>query len=137
MAACSKYVPRLKKALEYNKLPYPSEIITVMGRRATTDRELDGIINSICNILEPPYCQKSHCPSHTAFGFAGCSKSLVPGKCPLNLTYLKNKKEREEKEINRRIALIPEKFLPLSEESRAKISAMSKEVFEKNISKFK
>lgn len=68
-----------------------------MGKRATTDRGLDKIISSILDIIEPPSCHKSHCPHNTAYSFCNCSKNLVPGKCPLNLKYLKDKKERDEK----------------------------------------
>lgn len=91
---------------------------------------------SACRILEPPYCQKTHCPHHTVFGFAGCSKALVPGKCKFNLGYIKRKKEREEKELARRLSLIPEKYLPISDYSKGRIAAMSKERFEEVVKKW-
>lgn len=125
MAACSKYMNRFKKALEYRKLPFPQEIIIYMGKRATSDRELDRVIHGVLDIIEPPHCQKSHCPSHTTFGFCGCSQSLVPGRCPLNLEYLKRKRDREESVINKRMADIPAMYLPLSKETREKIIGMN------------
>lgn len=136
MSACSKYVPRFKKALEYRGLSFPKDIIDVMGKRANSDRDLDGIIHSIVSILEPPYCQKTHCPHHTAFAFCGCSLSLVPGKCKLNLDYLKNKKLREEKLLNSRINQLNEADRNnLSEYDKGRISAMSKYSWEDFISK--
>lgn len=94
MAACSNYKNRLKAALEYRGLEYPLKIIDVIGKRATSDRELDGIILSITDILEPPNCKKSHCPHFTTFAFCNCSKKLVPGKCKLNIAYLKGVQQR-------------------------------------------
>lgn len=109
MAACSKYVSRLRQALKFRGLPFPEEIIKTIGKRATSDRSLDNIIHSVCEILEPPHCQKSHCPHFTSYAFCGCSQNLVPGRCPLNLTYLKNKKEREERIINNVVSQLPVK----------------------------
>lgn len=136
MAACSKYVPRFKKALEYRGLSFPQEIINVMGKRAKSDRELDSIINSVCEILEPPSCKKSHCPHHTSFGFCGCSLALVPGKCKLNIDYLKRKKEREDKLISERILQLPKKFRNVDDKTKDKILSMSKSDWENQIKKF-
>lgn len=135
MAACSKYMNRFRKALEYRGLPVPQDIINYMGKRATSDRMLDGIICGVLDIIEPPYCQKSHCESHTPYGFCGCSKSLVPGKCPLNREYLKRKKEREDKLLNERIAQIPEQHLPLSKEVLERIKNMRQPEWDKRIKK--
>lgn len=136
MAACSKYVNRFRDALQYRNLPFPQDIINYMGKRATSDRELDGIIHRVLQIIEPPYCQKNHCPHHTAFAFCGCSKKLVPGKCKLNLEYLKRKREREEKLLNKRMEAIPGIYLPLSDETKQKIIAMSDNEWQKEVKKF-
>lgn len=127
--ACSKYKSRLKTALEYRGLPYPVEIINYMGVRAKTDRSLDKIIGSLLEIIEPPSCKKIHCPSHTTYSFCGCSKNLVPGKCPLNLEYLKRKREKEEKVLNDRIAQLPERFLPISDENKERLKNISDSEF--------
>jgi len=136
MAACSKYMNRFRKALEYRGLKVPEEIISYMGKRATSDRSLDGIILGVLNIIEPPHCQKNHCPSHTTYGFCGCSKGLVPGKCQLNLEYLKRKKERQDNILNKRINDIPGMYLPLSEETKQKVLAMSDKEWQERIKKF-
>lgn len=136
MPACSKYVSRLKIALAHRGLPYPQQIIDYIGKRASTDRELDRIITSVLQIIEPPSCQKTHCPSHTAYGFCGCSKSLVPSKCKLNLEYLKRKRDKEENILNKRIAVIPGMYLPLSDETKKKILAMSEADWQKEVKKF-
>lgn len=136
MAACSKYRHRFKTALEFRKLPFPTEIYDYLAKRATTDRSLDRIICAVLDIIEPPNCPKSHCPHHTAFSFCGCSQNLVPGRCPLNLEYLRNKKKREEKIINQRINQIPGKYLPLDEETKKKIIAMSNDEWKKTVRKF-
>lgn len=137
MAACSKYMNRFRSALAYRGLPVPQDIINYMGKRATSDRSLDGILLSVLHIIEPPYCQKTHCPSHTSYAFCGCSKGLVPGKCPLNLEYLKRKREREDKLVNERLAQVPESYLPLSKETIEKIKNMRKEDWDKQIKKIK
>lgn len=133
MAACSKYMNRFRKAFEYRGLKVPEEIISYMGKRATSDRSLDAILLGVLNIIEPPYCQKSHCPSHTTFAFCGCSKGLVPGKCKLNLEYLKRKRDREERLLNKRIAKLPDKYLPLSDEIKQKIMAKSETEWQKTL----
>jgi hypothetical protein len=137
MAACSKYMNRFRSALLYRGLPVPQDIINYMGKRATSDRSLDAIIFGVLNIIEPPYCQKSHCPSHTTYAFCGCSKGLVPGKCSLNLEYLKRKREREEKILNDRIAQVPQSFLPLDKDTIERIKNMRQEDWEKQIKKIK
>lgn len=137
MAACSKYRHRLKKALEFRGLKYPQEIIDYMGKRATTDRSLDGIIIAVCDIVEPPNCTKSHCPHFTTFSFCNCIDNRVPGKCPLNLEYLKKKKEREEKKYQERVAQLPENFFPLSKENEEKIRTMDDNTWQKAIKKYK
>lgn len=136
MAACSKYMNRFRFALQYRKLPFPSEIINYMGKRATTDRSLDSIILEVLDIIEPPYCQKSHCEFHTAYGFCGCSKNLVPGKCKLNLDYLKRKRDREDKILLVRIQQVPESYLPLSDETKKKILTMKEQDWQKQVKKF-
>lgn len=133
MAACSKYVKRFRKALEFRKLPFPQEIIETMGKRAKSDRDLDSIIHYVCEILEPPPCQKLHCPHHTTYGFCGCSLSLVPGKCKLNLEYLKNKKAREEKLLSERLAMLPEKMRNINDDSKRRILSMSKIDWDKQV----
>lgn len=136
MAARSKYMKRFRIALQYRNLPFPQQIIDYMGKRATSDRDLDAIIHGVLQIIEPPYCSKSHCPHHTTYGFCGCSQSLVPGKCKLNLEYLKRKREREDKLLNKRINDIPGKYLPLSDETKKKIMSMSELEWQKQIKKF-
>lgn len=136
MSACSKYLNRFKIALQHRGLPFPNEIIDYMGKRATSDRSLDNIILSVLQIIEPPYCQKRHCPSHTSYGFCGCSKSLIPGKCPLNLEYLRKKREREESIMTKRVAQIPGIYLPLSEHTKGRIFAMSEAQWQQEIKKF-
>lgn len=108
-----------------------------MGKRANSDRSLDGIILGVLHIIEPPYCQKSHCESHTTYGFCGCSKGLVPGRCPLNLEYLRRKREREDKLLKERIAQIPKSYLPLSSETIEKIKSMRQPEWDKQIKKIK
>jgi hypothetical protein len=135
MAACSKYMKRFRFALQYRKLPFPKEIIDYMGKRATSDRSLDGIICNILNIIEPPYCQKSHCEHHTTYGFCGCSKNLVPGKCKLNLEYLKRKKEKEERILGSRTAQLPKRYLPLSDETKAKVLSMTQSQWDNELRK--
>lgn len=88
---------RLRAALEYRKEVMPVGLVNLLAKRATSDGELDSIILSTLQIIEPPFCQKSHCPSHTTYAFCGCSEKLVPGKCPLNLKYLKDRRQREAK----------------------------------------
>lgn len=126
MAACSKYVTRLRQAFKYRKIKFPSEIIDLMGKRAKTDRSIDDIIHGVLKIIEPTNCQKSHCPHHTSYSFCGCSKELVPGHCSLNLAYLKGRREREEAEFKKRLVLVPKKYLPLSPENENKIRTMDK-----------
>lgn len=128
---------RFRSALTYRGLPVPQDIINYMGKRANSDRALDGIILGVLNIIEPPYCQKLHCESHTTYAFCGCSKGLVPGKCPLNLEYLKRKREREEKVLNERVSQIPKSYLPLSKETIDKIKNMRSDEWEKQIKKIK
>ncbi len=137
MAHCSKYVPRFKTALTFRGLEFPEEIINMMAKRAKSDSQLDGIICSCLDILEPPYCQKRHCPSHTTYGFCGCSKNLVPGKCKLNLDYLKRQKEKAEKVYQKRLLLIPQNFFPLTKENELKIKSMSDSEFAKAARKLK
>lgn len=137
MAACSKYVKRLRQALKFRKTRFPEEVITLMGKRAKTDRQLDAIIHGVLDVIEPPYCQKSHCSSHTAFAFCGCSLERVPGKCPLNLTYLKNRREREEADFQKRLIIVPEKYLPLSPENEKKIREMHQSEWIRETEKWK
>lgn len=106
MAGCSKYLNRLKKAMEYNGVSLPDGFVSKIAKRAKTDGQVDSIALSLIAVLEPPYCKKSHCPHHTTYGFAGCSKSLVPGKCKLNLEYIQRTAERELKIKNKLIAII-------------------------------
>lgn len=97
MSACSKYTKRFERAMEYNNLPVPKELISTITKRAKSDGQIDIIIHSILDVLEPPACSKSHCPHFTTYGFANCAKGLVPGKCPLNLKYKKDKRGKEDK----------------------------------------
>ncbi len=97
MASCTKYQKRFLKAVEYRGVSVPKDLMDVIAKRASSDRQLDKILLSMLEVLEPPFCQKSHCPHHTTYGFAGCSKSIVPGKCPINLEYLGRKREKEKK----------------------------------------
>lgn len=136
MSACSKYLPRFRKALEYRQLPFPKEIIDYMGKRANSDRSLDEIILNVLEIIEPPYCQKRHCEYHTSYGFCGCSQGLVPGKCKLNLDYLKRKRDRENNILTVRAKDIPGIYLPLTEETKRKILAMNDQEWQKEIKKF-
>lgn len=135
MAACSKYMNRFRSALLYRGLPVPQDIINYIGKRATSDRTLDGIILSVLRIIEPPYCSKHHCPFHTTYAFCGCSKGLVPGKCPLNLAYLKRKRQKEEILLNSRISQVPKSYLPLSKETIEKIKNMRDDEWNKQIKK--
>lgn len=137
MAKCSNYVPRFKAALKYHGLPIPQEIIDKLGVRASSDRELDGIIMGVVQILEPPNCQKSHCPKHTTFGFCGCSEGLVPGKCPLNLEYLKRKRERRQSVKDAFIADIPETKLYGKVWADNEFERLMKDKFYGNLDKFK
>lgn len=137
MAACSKYLYRFKKALEFRKLPFPTDIINYIGKRANSDRSLDGIICSALSIIEPPNCTKSHCPSFTSFAFCNCSLSLVPGRCKLNLDYLKKKREREEKILNARLEQIPKLYFPLSEDTIKRIASIRKEDWERQLKRIK
>lgn len=135
MAACSNYMSRFRKALAYRNLPVPEDIIKYMGKRATSDMLLDAIILSVLEIIEPPYCQKSYCESHTSYGFCGCDKGLVPGKCPLNLQYLKRKREKENKILNERLSQVPASYLPLSKQTIENIRNMRQAEWDKQIKK--
>lgn len=108
MSGCSKYRHRLNKAMEYNGIELPPNFIGTIAKRAKTDGQVDTIVWSLLNVLEPPRCQMSHCPSHTAYGFCGCSKSLVPGKCSIHKGYIKRQKEKHEKIKQQLITMIAE-----------------------------
>lgn len=136
MAHCSKYMKRFKKALEHRKLPFPVEIINELAKRAKSDGELDSIINRVVDILEPPSCQKTHCPKFTTYGFANCSDGLVPGRCKLNIEYLVNKLRRENNKWDKRKAVIPGKYFPISDEIKERILAMTDKQWEDQIKKF-
>jgi len=136
MAHCSKYVNRFREVLKFRKLPFPEEIVAMLSKRAKTDRELDGIICRVTDVLEPPACKKSHCPHHTAFAFCGCSQGLVPSTCSLHKEYIKRKSKRENDLWEKRNAQIPGIYKPISDETKSKILAMSNSEWEEEVKKF-
>jgi hypothetical protein len=96
----SNYRNRLSHALLYRGIEVKHELSTmllVLQTRAKSDRELDGIFLAILKIIEPPYCQMTHCENHTSYGMCGCAKHLVPGRCKIHSDYLKRKRVKEEK----------------------------------------
>lgn len=136
MAACSKYVTRLKIALTHRGVNMPTDVVNLMAKKAKSDGILDDIILRVLDVIEPPYCQMRHCSNHTTKGFCGCSLSLVPGKCSLNLSYLKNKRIREEKKYQSRVEQLPNRFFPLTKENETKLRTMSDDVWDKAIRKY-
>lgn len=108
-----------------------------MGKRATSDRSLDNILMDTIRILEPPSCYKSHCPHHTTYSFCNCSLDRVPGKCDLHLAYRKRLKERQEKQFQKRLAQIPEKYLPLSPENEKRVREASPYDWDRQVKQMK
>lgn len=94
MAHCSKYTRRFAKALDYRKIPMPTEMVSVISKRAKSDGQIDAAIHHLLDILEPPGCVVSHCKHHTTYSFCCCSIDRIPGNCPIQKKY---KKDRESK----------------------------------------
>lgn len=94
MAHCSKYTRRFAKALDYRKIPMPTEMVAVISKRAKSDGQIDAAIHCLLNILEPPGCIVGHCKHHTSYSFCGCSIDRIPGNCPIQKNYIKDREAK-------------------------------------------
>lgn len=93
------YWRRLKKACEYRGIDVNaiSKLVDVVRKRASGDRHVDNTFHPIISQLEPPTCCMSHCDYHTAYGFCGCGKNLVPSQCKKHRDFLDRQYDRMQK----------------------------------------
>lgn len=94
----SNYTSRLiagikKRGLDPEKDSIES-FIRLLRDRATTERGLDGVFQSLIDLVEIRSCEVSHCDKHGAHFYSCCREELEPGKCPIAKKYRANLKKR-------------------------------------------
>ena len=105
---------RLCEALKYRDInPESIDIDVLVGvliKRGITDAKLNGIIATMCWVLEPPGCTMTHCENYGGtYAFCNCSKGLLPGKCPVYRAFGKRNKNRAIKATDQLFATLGER----------------------------